>query len=250
MSKIEKEGREAVADVPSRTPNAKILLIEDDYRLRTEISAALTEARYSTITARTLADARAQLRSEPDLILLDLMLPDGSGLELCRELRANGLDTPIIAVTARDAIEQRVEGLDAGVDDYLVKPFSVVELLARIRSVTRRYLGHVAAGRVEIGRLWIDRASRTAGKDMAVLDLTPQEYDLLAFLVQHPGTTWSRDQLLRHAWGFSSSIGDTRTVDTHVRRLRVKIEDDPASPRLLCTVWGTGYRFSEDRGSG
>lgn len=230
-------------DQPKR--HTKILLVEDDYRLRNEISSALVDEAYTVIVAGSLADARAKLREVPDVILLDLVLPDGNGLELCRELRAGGLDFPIIAVTARDSVQQRVEGLDAGVDDYLVKPFSVEELLARLRSVTRRYLGRFSTGKQALGELWIDRSSKLAGKGSAMLDLTPQEYELLSFLMQHPGTIWSRDQLLRHAWGLTQSISDQRTVDTHIRRLRVKIEQDPSQPKLLCTVWGSGYRFGK-----
>lgn len=222
-----------------------MLIVEDDTRLRGEVSAALQAARYTTLLAGDLAQARLRLIEGPDLVLLDLMLPDGSGLDLCRELRAAGSEVPIIAVTARDAVEQRVEGLDAGVDDYLVKPFSVAELLARMRSVLRRSQSRVVNTHVAVGELWADRDTRVAGKGEQELDLTPQEFDLLLFLLANPGKSWSRKQLLRHAWGLSTTNGDTRTVDTHVRRLRMKIEDDPSRPKHLATVWGTGYRLCE-----
>jgi two-component system response regulator ResD len=225
----------------------RILLVEDDPRLRAELLATLGEAGYEASFARSLAEARRRARHTPDVILLDLVLPDGNGLTLCQELRRAGVDVPIIAITARDAIEQRVEGLDAGVDDYLVKPFSVVELLARIRSATRRYLGKVASDRLAVGDLWLDPRTKCAGRGDVELEFTPQEFELLQFLLQNPGVAWSREQLLRHAWGLSHAVGDQRTVDTHVRRLRVKIEDDPARPRILCTVWGAGYRLDGAR---
>ena len=221
----------------------KILLVEDDHRLRAELTATLGEAGYRTQSAGTLAEARRLAREEPDIVLLDRMLPDGDGLMLCDELRGRGVDVPIIAVTARDSIEERVAGLDAGIDDYLVKPFSVAELLARVRSAARRYLGKVAGERIEVGPLWLDLRARSAGSGATAFELTPQEYDLLRFFMQNVGVTWSREQLLRHAWGLAQHSGDQRTVDTHVRRLRVKIEADPAQPRLLRTVWGAGYRF-------
>lgn len=225
-----------------------VLVVEDDPRIREELGRLLGEARFEVRFAATLGVARGQLDERVDLLLLDLGLPDGEGLDLCREMRAAGDDTPVVVVTARDANEQRIGGLDAGADDYVVKPFDTEVLLARLRSVLRRSRGDVVQGQVRCGELWADATSRTAGDSRGNLDLTPLEFDLLLFLMKNPGRAWSRDQLLERVWGLHGGAGGTRTVDIHVRRLRSKLEPDPTEPRYLTTVWGVGYRMAEPGG--
>ncbi len=222
-----------------------ILLVEDDDRIRLEVTDALQAAGFQVRVSATLAEAREAVNDPCDLILLDLGLPDGDGLDLCRDLRSTGSDLPIIILTARDAPEQRVRGLDVGADDYVVKPFHIPELIARIRGVLRRTGQSKRTGMTRHGDLWIDPQARTVGRGDKRLDLKPREFDLLLFLMTNAGRAWTRDQLIDKVWGRTFE-GDARTVDLHVARLRSKIEDDPADPRYVETVWGVGYRFQEE----
>lgn len=227
----------------------KILVVEDDRRIASELEALLVQEGFQVVCAQTLVEARAaKLEAATsgtlELALLDLGLPDGDGLQFCRELRAEVEQVPIIVLTARNAIEDRVRGLRAGADDYLGKPCHPFELIARIRSVLRR-AGHSTEEDVaRVGDLWIDEQQHTAGRGEQLFRLKPREFELFAFLLRHPGRPWTRDQLLDEIWGRDYS-GDTRTVDVHVRRLRAQIEPDPSSPRYLLTEWGLGYRLEE-----
>lgn len=227
------------------SPRTRILLVEDDVSIRSRLLAALREAEFTVDFEVTLEEARAGLARDYDLLLLDLGLPDGDGLELCRSVRRADRSLPIIILTARDAPGQRVQGLEAGADDYVVKPFHLPELVARIRCVLRRAGKPAGADRVQSGDLWADPRSRRCGRGERQFELKRREFDLLVFLLQHPGRAWTRDQLLDRVWerGFD---GDPRTVDLHVRRLRARIEDDPSTPRFIQTVWGVGYRMAED----
>ena len=222
----------------------KILVVEDDARIRAELVDALGASGFDVDVSVSTRDAEDALRREYDLLLLDLGLPDGDGLDLCRRLRGQGRSLPILIVTARDAPEERVRGLDVGADDYVVKPFHMPELVARIRTVLRRAGRAAGPGRVVLGELWADPESRTAGRGEGTFELTPREFDLLLFLMRRPGRAWTRDQLLDEVWG-ADYRGETRTVDSHVRRLRSWIEEDASDPRLLETVWGVGYKMSE-----
>lgn len=226
----------------------RILVVEDDSRIRTELLDALRQAGFDVSVAVTLAMARAAAERRHDLVLLDLGLPDGDGLELVRELRGSGRAVPILILTARDTPDQRVQGLEAGADDYVVKPFHLPELVARARGLLRRSGRTVEGGFARHQDLWVDLETRRAGRgeDAAaeLFTLKPREFDLLAFLVRHPGRAWTRDQLLDRVWG-NDFKGDARTVDLHVRRLRAKIERDSADPRYIETVWGVGYRMTE-----
>ncbi len=224
----------------------RLLLVEDDARIREELCDALRAAGFDVDVAASLRDARQAITHAFDLLLLDLGLPDGDGLTLCRSLRGKGRSLPILILTARDAPDQRVRGLDVGADDYVVKPFHMPELIARVRSLLRRAGRSWGPGRVTLGDLWIDPETRKVGLREREVTLKPREFDLALFLVRHPGRTWTRDQLLDHVWG-PAYEGDARTVDLHVRRLRAKIEDDPGDPRLIETVWGVGYRMAEPR---
>ena len=225
--------------------NPRILLVEDDENIRRPLLRDLREADFSVDFDVTLEDARRNLERGYDLLLLDLGLPDGDGLELCRSLRRTDPDLPIVILTARDAPEQRVHGLEAGADDYVVKPFHVPELVARLRTVLRRSGRQDSDGRVSCGDLWADPRSRRAGRGDELLDLRRREFDLLVFFLGHKGRTWTRDQLLSRVWG-PGYEGDVRTVDLHVGRLRARIEDDPGAPRWIRTVWGVGYRMIEE----
>ncbi len=224
------------------TDDIKILLVEDDDRIRREICGALTSAGFDVAVSVSAHDARNALFRKLDLVVLDLGLPDGDGLDICRDLRAAGNSVPVLILTARDAPDQRVLGLDAGADDYVIKPFHVPELVARVRTLLRRAHGTVAAGPLRADDVWADPESRSAGRGDARFDLKPREFDLLVFLLRHPGRAWTRVQLLDRVWGIDYD-GDERTVDSHVRRLRAIVEDDASDPRFIETVWGVGYRW-------
>ncbi|MEM7309101.1 MAG: response regulator transcription factor [Planctomycetota bacterium] len=224
--------------------DTQILIVEDDSRIRTELLDALMAAGYGVDVSVSLESARFALEREYDLIVLDLGLPDGDGLDLCRSLRAAGRGLPILILTARDAPEQRVRGLDVGADDYLVKPFHMPELLARVRTLLRRAGRSAGPGPVRVGELWADPEARRAGNGAGAFELTPREFDLLLFLLRHPDRAWTREQLLDRVWG-SGYDGERRTVDSHVRRLRALVEEDGSDPRTIETVWGVGYRLRE-----
>lgn len=224
----------------------RILLVEDDARVREELTASLTQDGFEALQARTVGKARRLLAEEPDLVLLDLGLPDGDGVDFCRSLRADGSSIPVIVLTARDAARDRISGLDAGADDYVVKPFEMGEVLARIRSVLRRSRQEVAEHVFRCGDLWADSSARVAGRGDRRIAFAPREFDLLLFFLKHPGKVWTRDQLLHRVWGLRGGVGHSRTVDLHVRKVRKKIEDDPTSARFISTVWSVGYRLNED----
>lgn len=227
-----------------RNAQARILLIEDDERIRIEMLDALRAADFDVDVSVLAQHARRALEREYDLVLLDLGLPDGDGLDLCRELRAAGRSVPVIIITARDQPEQRVRGLDVGADDYVVKPFHVPELIARVRTVLRRSGAAGGPGGARMGELAIDPDKRTVTVRGEKVGLKRREFDLLLFFMRHPGRTWTRDQILDRVWG-AEYDGDARTVDLHVRRLRAKIEKDPGDPEYIATVWGVGYRMGD-----
>ncbi len=222
----------------------RLLLIEDDERIRAGIEKSLEAADYHMRSAATAQEAANALQYDYELILLDLGLPDGDGLDLCRSLRRSGCSTPIIILTSRDHPDQRVRGLDAGADDYVVKPYHPDELLARIRSILRRTGKSLGNERARCGELWADPESRMAGRGRESITLKPREFDLLLFLLRFPSRTWTREHLLDRVWGRDFE-GDSRTVDLHVRRLRAKVEVDASDPQYIRTVWGVGYRLEE-----
>ncbi len=181
----------------------------------------------------------------PDLVILDVMLPNRDGLEICRELRATRGTTPVIMLTARGEETDKILGLGLGADDYVTKPFSPGELVARVKAVLRRTTATTEptpAETITAGDLRIDLATRRVLRGDASLDLTAKEFDLLAHMAAHPGRVYTRESLLHDVWGYDF-YGDDSTVTVHVRRLREKLELDPAKPRYLTTVWGVGYRF-------
>jgi DNA-binding response OmpR family regulator len=184
---------------------------------------------------------------DPHLILLDLRLPDVSGFDVCRRLRAAGKRMPILMLTARDEEVDKVLGLELGADDYVVKPYSLRELLSRIRALLRRAYGDLAPAaehkQIAFGEIVVDLERLQVLRQGCLVDLTPTEFRLLRYLVTHPDRPLSRDTLIEAVWGYDSSIGTGRTVDVHIRHLREKLEDDPSRPRWLVTVRGVGYKF-------
>ncbi len=221
-----------------------ILVIEDDARIRRELLDALRAEGYGVQVSVSFRDASKAIQRKHDLVLLDLGLPGGDGMELCKTLRQSEHGVPIIILTARDTPEQRVLGLEMGADDYVVKPFHMPELLARVRGILRRSGRTAGAGLVRCGELWVDPPERRAGRGELSFALKPRGYELLLFLLRNPGRARPRDQLLDRVWG-DSYEGDMRTVDLHVRRLRKQIEEDAGDPFYLQTVWGVGYRMRD-----
>jgi two-component system response regulator RegX3 len=222
-----------------------ILLVEDEESITTPLAEALEREGFATRVARTVAEATELGRSvRPDLVLLDLMLPDGSGLDVCRELRAAS-SVPIIILSARGDEADRVVGLELGADDYVVKPFSAREVVARIRAVLRRASAPQGAGDrpLEIGDVRLDPARRSVALAGEPLELSRKEFDLLALLMREAGTVVQRERLLDEVWDVNW-FGSTKTLDVHVSGLRKKLRDDPAEPRYLHTVRGVGFRFA------
>ncbi len=223
----------------------KILIVEDEATVRDTLAAHLRAEGFEAITADDGA-AGLQLAREqlPDLVILDLMLPELDGLSLCRMLRRDS-NVPIIMLTARGTEMDRITGLETGADDYVVKPFSLGELLARVRAQLRRAASEknaAAATRLQSGDLLLDLIARRAMRGEAELKLTHREFDLLAELMRNQGAVLSRDLLLTRVWGYDY-VGDSHTVDVHIRWLREKVEEDPSSPQRITTLRGVGYRF-------
>jgi DNA-binding response OmpR family regulator len=243
----------------------KILVVDDEAVLLETIAYNLEQSGYQVVIASNGLDALAAARHDtPDLVLLDVMLPGIDGLEVCRRLRRADATstTPIIMLTARGDEIDKVVGLEVGADDYITKPFGRSELLARVRALLRRadypnndeqrqdshsshrYESQPARRHHELvaGTLRIDEAGRQVSIQGIYIELQPKQFDLLTYFVHNRGTVLTRDQLLQHVWGYDY-VGDTRTIDVHVRWLREKLEEDPANPKLLQTVRGVGYVF-------
>jgi DNA-binding response OmpR family regulator len=231
----------------SRVENASVttvLVVDDEPAVRDVVVRYLEQDGYRALQAGDGISARRLLATEsPSLVILDLLLPGVDGLSLCREIRAAS-ELPVIMITALGEESDRLAGLDVGADDYLTKPFSPRELVARVRAVLRRSSPAIPVPeRIELDDLEIDAGRREARRHGAALRLTTLEFDLLWFLASNPDRVFARDQLMERVWGYTSEL-DTGTVTVHVRRLREKIEDDPARPRHLETVWGSGYRWT------
>ncbi|MER5374828.1 response regulator transcription factor [Streptomyces sp. NPDC002553] len=235
------ESMDAAAAVLPGAEAARVLVVEDDPTVAEVVAGYLERAGYAVQRADdgpTALMRAAECR--PHLVVLDLMLPGMDGLEVCRRLRQRG-PVPVIMLTARGDEDDRIMGLEVGADDYVTKPFSPRELVLRVESVLRRTRPVVASQPLSAAGLTIDPAARRTTKNGTELSLTLREFDLLSFLVRHPGRAFSREDLMREVWGWD--FGDLSTVTVHVRRLRGKVEEDPARPRLIQTVWGVGYRF-------
>ena len=231
-----------------------ILIVEDEQNIVDILSFNLEQEGYDTLEAYDgPTGLQLALEQNPDLILLDLMLPRMNGFDVCREVRRSGSSTPILMLTAREEEADKVLGLELGADDYITKPFSMRELLARVKANIRRVSMSPAAPKEEeesgdtirLGRVSIDRGKATVFKDGRPLELTQREYDLICFLAAQPGKVFSREALMEHVWNYEGYVGDVRAVDVAVRRLREKIEDDPAAPKFILTKRGMGYLFAE-----
>ena len=225
---------------------SKILVVEDDPNILEALKYNLGREGYDTLTAVDGAQAiEAARANKPALIILDIMLPKMSGFEVCRILRKE-MAVPIIMLTARDDEIDKITGLDLGADDYMTKPFSMRELMARVRAMLRRMeiKTVIPETPVKSGDLEIDIRHHMITRAGIALNLSPKEFDLLVFLAGNKGLVFSRDQLLEKVWGYEYS-GDTRTVDVHIRWLREKIENNSEEPKRLITVRGVGYKFEE-----
>jgi len=224
---------------------ACILVVDDDRTVADVVGRYLERAGLRVIHAVDGHSALAAVtQHSPDLVVLDLMLPGMGGLEVCRRLRETS-PVPVVMLTALGEETDRIAGLELGADDYVTKPFSPRELVLRVQSVLRRAASPLeTAGRTVLtsGDLVVDTAAREARRGGRLLPLTVREFDLLTFLLRHPRMAYDRAQLLEQVWGWT--YGDHSTVTVHVRRLREKIEDDPARPQMLVTVWGVGYRWA------
>ncbi|NUA30841.1 response regulator transcription factor [Cupriavidus basilensis] len=227
----------------------RILIVEDDVDIANVLSLHLRDERYEVVHS---ADGNEGLRllaqGNWDALILDLMLPGVDGLEICRRARAMTRYTPIVITSARASEVHRILGLELGADDYLAKPFSVLELVARVKALLRRVDAmakdlRIDAGSLELGGLSIDPLTREASVDGRRIELTPREFDLLYFFARHPGKVFSRMDLLNAVWGYQHE-GYEHTVNTHINRLRTKIEADPAQPSRILTVWGHGYKLA------
>ena len=224
----------------------RILLVEDEPQIADFIARGLTENGYSVDVARDGEEAvHWPAVADFDIIILDVMLPRRDGIEVCRLLRKQGLQTPILMLTARDAVEDRVRGLDSGADDYLVKPFAFVELLARIRALSRREPA-LLGNELRVGDLVMDTATRTVSRGGRRLDLTAKEFGLLEYLMRHPDQVLTRTVIAEHVWNYDFDNA-TNVIDVHIKNLRKKV-DDPFETNLVQTVRGVGYRISARTG--
>lgn len=222
-----------------------ILLVEDEQDLAKLVTLNLNALNYKVFHSATIAQANHILNTESiDLILMDRMLPDGDGIMLCQQLRENGSQTPMMLLTAKDSEADIVLGLESGADDYLVKPFSVLELRARVKALLRRGTQTSQSHeQLEFNGVTINCNTREVVAFNNHLELTAREFDLLLYLAQHPQQVFSRMQLLEAVWGYSHS-GYEHTVNSHINRLRGKLSRSPGNPDLVKTVWGVGYKFS------
>ena len=231
----------------------KVLIVEDEQNIVDILSFNLGRDGYDTLEAYDgPTGLQLALEQNPDLVLLDLMLPGMDGFDVCKKIRESGSAIPIIMLTAREEETDKVLGLELGADDYITKPFSMRELLARVKANIRRVSmkstveeKKVDPSRLELGRVSIDTQQMTVFKDGKALELSQREYDLICYLASQPGKVFSREVLMEHVWNYEGYVGDVRAVDVAVRRLREKIEDDPASPTFIVTKRGMGYYFGK-----
>ena len=226
----------------------KILIVEDEKAVARGLEYALQNEGFDVLMAETgMAALELSRTSEPDLILLDLRLPDINGFDVCRQLRQEGKRQPILMLTALDEPVDKVLGLELGADDYVVKPYDLRELIARIRVLLRRAYGDLSKAsqgeRIAFGDIIIDLELLRVTRDGEPVYLTPTEFRLLRYITSRPNRPISRETLIEAVWGYDSDIGSDRTVDVHIRHLREKLEPDPADPKWLLTVRGVGYKF-------
>ena len=229
----------------SEASQVKVLVVDDEIVLADLLASALRYEGWEVTTAHTGADAvRLAREISPDLVVLDIMLPDFDGLEVLSKIRRNDPDISVLFLTAKDSIADRVEGLSAGGDDYVTKPFRLAELLARVSDMLRRVSGEISDGDLSVQDIRIDVAAHRAYASGRELQLTAKEFDLLRVLVREAGNVVGRDTLMREVWG-NGLTGSTKTLDMHVSWLRRKLGDDAAAPRYISTVRGMGFRFEK-----
>ena len=234
-----------IGEMAQQADRRTVLVVDDEPTISEVVARYLERAGYATATAGDGVEAlRVAGECDPDLVVLDLMLPELNGFEVLRRLQADGEErTPVILLTAKGEHDDKLAGLRRGADDYIVKPFSPSELVARVDAVLRRSQpAHTETEPLRFDGLEIDVRARRATRDGEEVALSQREFDLLAFLAAHPGQAFSRDQLMDRVWE-AALYSDTSTVTVHVRRLRAKVEPDPEQPRFIQTVWGVGYRF-------
>lgn len=232
----------------------KVLIVEDEKNIVDILRFNLQKEGYDTLEAFDgVTGLRLALEESPDLILLDLMLPGMNGFEVCKLLRDKGRNTPVLIITAREEEKDKILGLDLGADDYITKPFSIRELMARVKANIRRVaLSGQGAGQspqeqvLDFGRLVIYKEQAQVTKDGERLELTQREFELLTYLASHAGRVFSRQELMERVWNYEGYVGDVRGVDVAVRRLREKLEDDPGQPKYIITRRGAGYYFQKD----
>ena len=232
--------------------NKRILIVEDEKNIVDILSFNLSKEGYETLEAYDgEAGLQLALEQNPDLILLDLMLPKMNGFDVCRSLRRENRSTPVIMLTAREEETDKVLGLELGADDYITKPFSMRELLARVKANIRRSDMQPAApaapvsSRIQLGRIALDPDLMVVFKDGKSLDLTQREYEIIKLMAAAPGKVFSREVLMENVWNYDGYVGDVRAVDVAVRRLREKLEDDPADPKFIVTRRGLGYYLAD-----
>lgn len=230
-----------------------VLIVEDEKNIVDILRFNLQREGYDTLEAFDgVTGLDIILNKQPDLILLDLMLPGMNGFEVCKTIRDRGVNTPVLIITAREAEQDKILGLGLGADDYITKPFSIRELMARVKTNIRRQTMNSGASprsagnRLELGRIVIDKSAEQASKDGQDLELTQREFALLTYLASNPGRVFSRQELMERVWNYEGYVGDVRGVDVAVRRLREKLEDDPAQPHFILTRRGAGYLFQSE----
>ena len=221
----------------------RVIVVEDEVAIAEPLGEHLAREGFEPVVAGSLQEARDALQqTPPDLILLDVMLPDGDGRDLCREIRRTS-DVPIIMLTARGEEIDRIVGLELGADDYVVKPFSAGELVARMRAILRRGRGTSRKGPMTVGPITLDPAARTVTRHDEPVELAAKEFDLLHLLMTNAGQVCTREQIMDEVWD-PHWFGPTKTLDVHISWLRKKLEDDPANPVLIVTIRGVGFRFT------
>jgi len=227
--------------------NETLLLVEDNDSVALVLQYGLEKEGFHVLRAADMAEARELAHSHSfELAILDVRLPDGSGFDLCREFREAGMRQPILMLTARHEVINKILGLELGADDYMAKPYELRELVARIRALLRRSYGELAERpptSLRISDLDIDLTTQRVLRDETQIHLTATEFKLLAFLAQNSGQPFSRESLLEKVWGYEDFVGDARTVDVHIRNLRQKVELNPTNPKLVVTVRGSGYKL-------
>ena len=227
---------------------SKILIVEDEESIRKFIKISLKREKFEVFEAASAEEGLQKILQEtPNIVILDIMLPGMNGFELCEKLKTQNTNIGIIILTARGQDMDKIMGLEFGADDYMVKPFNPLELIARINSLLRRmkYINEEESKFINSKEFRIDLYSKKIFKNDIELDLTPKEFLLMKMFIQNPSKALSRDELLNSIWGYEF-IGDTKIVDVNIRRLRSKVEKDPSRPQYIETVWGTGYRWGDE----